>query len=350
MIPIFILNWNGIEDTIECMESVLKLDHDHYLIVLIDNGSDNNEGSQLKQEYSSKDNVKYIQFEQNLGFCNAHIEAFSILKSEMENFNYIALLNNDTVIDPFWLSELEMLADNTGAGIIASKMIQYYDRERMDNAGHWMLNTGEILPLGHDQPVSKYNEIKQTIGACGGGCLYRSAMIDDIGFFDSRFTTGYEDAEFGLRAIMSGYTSYYCPTAIVYHKMGNSISKIFNLEYSIMIHSSILYSYFKNVPLSNIILAIPSFIIKYVAMFGINTLLRRKRYKTVMYKSIIKTWKSRREIRQKRKAHFKKRKQSLSFMAARYHITWFLPFDMKRFWRLIVNNKKGGIDSYNTKN
>ena len=39
---IIILNWNGWQDTIECLESLLKIDYPLFEIVLIDNGSNNN--------------------------------------------------------------------------------------------------------------------------------------------------------------------------------------------------------------------------------------------------------------------------------------------------------------------
>lgn len=346
VIPVFILNWNGIEDTIECMNSVLELDHNHYVIVLMDNGSENNEGDRLFQEFGMITHVEFIQFEKNLGFCNAHIEAYDIIKTEIADFNFIALLNNDTTVSDTWLKDLEELAEHSGAGIVASKMIQYDNRNKMDNAGHWMLNTGEIMPVGHNRPIEEYNIVKQNLGACGGGCLYRVSMIEDIGFFDPRFTTGYEDAEFGLRAVIAGYKSLFCPTAIVYHKMGNSITKIFNIEYSIMIHSSILYSYFKNVPTFLILITIPSFIVKYLAMAIINIAFRRRDYQTVMLKSLTNTWKSRNEIKVKREQQSKKKLRRAGILSLRGKMTFFLRFDIQRFWNLIVKKRKGSIDTY----
>lgn len=344
--PIFILNWNGIADTIECMDSVLKLNYNNFMIILMDNGSDNNEGEILSHKYGSLTNVHFLQFEKNLGFCNAHIEAYHILRKEIEKCTYIALLNNDTVVDKSWLGELVNLADQSGAGMISSKMIQYHNREFMDNAGHWMLNTGEILPIGHNQPIEKFNTVRKNTGACGGGCLYRVSMIQDIGFFDPRFTTGYEDAEFGLRAIIGGYLCLYCPTGIVYHKMGNSITKVFNTNYSVMIHSSILYSYFKNIPALLIFITIPSFAIKYLAMFIINFVLGRRKYQTVMFQSISNTWKARYEIKRKREIIANNQQRRLTSWSTRKYLKFFLLFDIKRFWHLVVQRKKGSIDTY----
>ena len=99
-------------------------------------------------------------------------------------------------------------------------------------------------------------------------------------------------------------------------------------------------------PRFNIVLAIPSFVLKYGAMLIINTVLRRKRYQKVMSESIKNTWHSRHEIKKKRKELRLRTSKSLGFWGVSRRLSFFLPFDTKRFWKLIVKKDKSSIESY----
>lgn len=340
IIPIVIINWNGIDDTIECIDSVLKTKSIKYHIWLIDNNSDNTEGKRLKELYNSNELITVKCYSTNLGFAKAHNKIW-VDELKDSNSKYIALLNNDTVVESQWLSAMIDTAEKHNCDIVASKMINYYDRTRMDNAGHRMLNTGEIIPIAHNTDPKDFTEEFENLGACGGGALYSTDMLNKIGFFDPYFSTGYEDAELGLRALVSGYKSVFCPNAIVFHKMGQSISKVFNEQYSLMIHKAILYSYFKCMPTLNIISTLPSFIFKYLAMIIIDLIFWRPTYLRIL----IESWKCvfknegnwirvRKEV--DRKMFYFRHSKLISFL-------WF---DISRFWNLIIKKQKSAIDQY----
>ena len=345
IIPIIILNWNGLEDTKECIDSVLGLTNVHFKIYLLDNASEENQVIELKRLYANHPKISLHLNESNIGFSKAHIK---IYKEELSNMDcdYIALLNNDTIVDKNWLSELVLIAKNKNAELVSSKMISYFDRNIIDNTGHKMLNTGEILPIGHGDSIKNHNKEIENIGPCAGACLYSKEMIENIGFFDPFFSTGYEDAEFGLRAILAGYKSIYSPNAIVYHKMGQSIKKIFNFEYTTMIQTSILYSYFKNVPTLKLIIDLPFIIAKNIILFIINILFLRSRYLKVQLKAwvtIFNLWKT---ISIKRKNVRKLKKKRISWLAFHKRTQFFLWFDLKRFWRVYILKQDSAFDSY----
>jgi len=175
----------------------------------------------------------------------------------------VLLLNNDAFAEPDWIENILKTANNTNAGMIASKMIQYFKPHVLDNAGHMILNTAEIIPLGHGNAADKFNFAFENFGACGGACLYNIEMLNHIGIFDNNFTTGYEDAELGARAIVCGYTCLYEPSAIVFHKGSQSLKKIMNEAYLTQIQRNIFYTYFKLMPALVIILNIPIIFFKY---------------------------------------------------------------------------------------
>ncbi len=340
MIPIIIVNWNGYNDTIECIQSTLNTSDVQYHIHLIDNGSDNNEGQLLEKEYLHNPNVTVHLYDHNYGFTGAHLEIWDQVLS-LQTYNYIALLNNDTTVEESWLSELLKTAEEKKCGIVSAKMIQYFDRTVMDNAGHKMLNTGEILPIGYGESIESYTQPFKNMGGCGGAVLYSTRMLRHIGFFDDHFTTGYEDAELGLRAIVSGYGCWFCPNSIVYHKGGQSIKKIFNEEYSTSIFTAILYSYFKNLSFIDIISNLPFLLFKYSCMLIIDIAFMRWSYLKIMLKSIKRTHDDRLLIRQKRR-HVRR---ANNWITPKFK--FFLWFDIKRFISIFIrNNRSSSLDNY----
>ena len=344
-IPIVVLNWNGIDDTIECIESLLDLQSSDYHIFLIDNGSNNKQGQELKNRYDKNGKITVILYSENLGFAKAHIK---IWNDRLKNLNvpYIALINNDTLVDENWLTSIISFAQLYDVDIVSSKMIDYYRRDLMDNAGHQMLNTGEIIPIGFSMPIENFEVPFPNIGACGGAALYSKSMLEEIGFFDPYFDTGYEDAELGLRAIISGYKCMFNPDAVIYHKRGVSIKKVFNIEYSIMIQTSILYSYFKLIPANIILLSIPSLIFKHMSIVLIDIIFRRWNYLYIWRKSWTNLFTIKGLIQAKRKEFYAKIHISISFKKFTSLTKFFLPFDIRRFWRIIVRKQASALDNY----
>ena len=279
-IPIIIVNWKGLSDTLECMSSVLQLEGLDFHIHLVDNGSEDGSAEALTQAFGGHPKVTLHLFDENLGFTGANNRIMEeLLKAHDPNdLPWIVLLNNDTTVHPDWLVNLVQCGEETGAGMVSSKMVIYAEPELMDNAGHYMLNTGEILPIGHRKPIGEYTKRCQNLGACAGASLYSAGMLLDIGLFDNHFSTGYEDAELGLRAVVTGYECWYEPSAVVHHKGGQSLNKVRNLNYLISIQSHILYSYFKLMPRFYLWINLPLMVLRYVLIFCFDLAFLRVKY------------------------------------------------------------------------
>lgn len=262
VIPIIILNWNGFEDTQQCVEHALAQTGVSYRIWVIDNGSDGDDFANLQALFGSHPLVTVTRNESNLGFTggmNAAME--SILSDPDDCPEYLALLNNDAFVSNIWLYELHQKALD-GAGAVASSMRCFSDPNLMDNAGHVWLNTGEVLPRGARELADRFDQESEVEGVCGGACLISTAMLKDIGLFDDFFDTGYEDAEFGLRALLSGHRMIYAPKARVSHKIGASIDKIRDLGYAVRLQVNINYTYLKLTPWPVLVMNAPWVITK----------------------------------------------------------------------------------------
>lgn len=325
------------------MESVLALNYPAFEVHLVDNNSSNAEGITLENTFEGHSNVFVHLNETNLGFSQANI---LIVDQLLENFPFIALLNNDTIVDPSWLKELVKEAEQNGSDIVSSKLINYYDRNIMDNAGHQMLTTGEIVPIGHRSSVARLDIRFENFGSCAAATLYRTSMIRRIGFFDEYFTTGYEDAEYGMRATVLGYQCVYNPKAIAYHKIGQSISKVYNTDYAQMIQTSIWYSYFKVMPYPVILLTLPIISLKLLLLVLFNLVSGRTRYQSILRGSIKDTVKNWRNIQRARRTLFAISGQNRSVFDILRRQTFFLPYDIRRFYRVFVKGRESSYDEY----
>lgn len=314
----------------------------------MDNLSTDGSPEILKKEYADHPKISLIFNQENIGFTKANNAIFKLVLNQKIPPTYIALLNNDTVVEPDWLNNLVSSAQKNDAAIVSSKMIDFYDRTRMDNAGHLMLNTGEILPIGHNELIEKYDKVFENIGACAGACLYTSSMLEKIGIFDEYFVTGYEDAEFGVRATMSGYKCIFEPSAVVYHKMGQSIKKVFNYRYAVEIQKKVLFTYLKLMPTVSLIINLPFVLFRYLAIILVQIIFWRPIYIKIVFQSIKEVLvDDLKKVRIARKNF--RQKQELSSLAITKKQTFFLTNNLKRFYHYFIQKKQSAFDAYGKK-
>jgi len=333
-IPIIVLNWNGLNDTLACVASLEEQSYQNYIIYLADNGSASKEVQVLQTKYAAHPKIKLRLNGENLGFTKAHNLIFEELLKE--NYRYIVTLNNDTVQEADWLAQLVSFAESKRADMVSSKMINFFDREKMDNAGHQMLNTAEIIPHASGEAVENWDRPFENFGPCAGAALYRASMLREIGLFDERFSTGYEDAELGVRACILGYKAWYAPKAIVYHKVSASINKVIDYDYKRTIQEHILYTYYKLMPKTVQWLNFPSFVFKYGAIFMIDILLRRKIFYKVMKEAWQNTLGPNQDAIKAARQSFNKQGKPISTWKILRKQRFFLWFDVMRFWKFVV--------------
>lgn len=338
-IPVIIVNWNGIDDTIECLDSLFQMSNKNFEVYLIDNGSDPEEAQQLKEKYEGQQKINLQFNDANIGFTKAYNEAMSSLLKNGD-YKYFALLNNDTVVDQQWLDNLIQSAEAHNADMVSSRMINYYNRDLLDNAGHFMLNTGEIMPLGYNEPVDTYDTMRNNVGACAGGCLYSTRMIEKIGLFDEYFHTGYEDAEYGLRALITGHKLILEPKALVYHKMSVSINKIRDLDYMVMVQRSIFYTYLKLIPFPIILLNFLFIVFRTVVVLLLFLVFLRFRYLKIYFKAFYHLFFTDLPVILDKRRSFYKNHDTISLGKVMGYQEFFLLDNIRRFFRYFIRGER----------
>jgi GT2 family glycosyltransferase len=241
---VVIPNWNG-KDTIRAtLDSLMKQGHESEIVV-VDNGSIDGSVKYLKQNYSS---ITLIEHTKNRGFAGG-VNA-GIRRAIENNADYVALLNNDAVADQSWLGELvDILDSNVEVGIAASKMLDA-EGKYIDSTGDLYTVWGLPFPRGRSEIVSdKYDDQLDIFAGSGGASLYRVEMLKQIGLFDENFFAYYEDVDLSFRAQLTGWKVRYVPTAIAYHQIGATSSKIKGFTtYQTLKNLPLLF--WKNVPIS----------------------------------------------------------------------------------------------------
>ncbi len=241
-VTIIIVNWNGKPVIGQCLEGLRRQIYRDFSIIMVDNGSGDGSVEYVRQAYPE---AHVISLNKNYGFCMANNVALAHVESE-----YAALLNNDVVAAPEWLGSLvQTLSAYPKAGSATSKFL-YADRPHViDRAGDGYSRAGVGVLRGRGMPADQWNTRQWVFGACAGASLYRTRMLQEIGFFDPHFFILYEDVDLSFRAQLQGYPCLYVPDAIVYHQASRSLG--YDSDLSIYYgHRNLEWVYLKNMPLA----------------------------------------------------------------------------------------------------
>ena len=212
-LTVVIPNWNGKGFLAPCLGSLRGQSYPNTEVIVVDNASSDGSQAFVSGEYPE---VRLIELPVNRGFtgaCNAGIEA--------AQGEYIALLNNDTEVEPSWASEVvSAFVARPEVGIVASKMLLFDQRERLHTAGDFFSTDGRAGNRGAwEIDAGQYDRAEYVFSACGGSAVYRQSMLEDIGHLDDDFFFLLEDMDLAWRAQLAGYKVWYTPRAVVYHHL-----------------------------------------------------------------------------------------------------------------------------------
>jgi hypothetical protein len=219
---IILLNWNGINDTLECLEYLEKVNYPNYEIIVVDNASTGNDVEILKKKCG---NYRIIENSKNYGFAEGNNIGMKLALDDNPPPDYFLLLNNDTIVAPDFLTELIKVAEgNAAIGIVGPK-IYFYDFEG-SNSIIWSAG-GKVswwrepfyYHLGYTHNDSpEYQVVKEVGFVSGAAMMLKRGVAEEISFLNSHYFFGYEEIECCLKARKAGYKIVYVPNAKVWHK------------------------------------------------------------------------------------------------------------------------------------
>lgn len=275
-VSIIILNWNGWEDTIECLESVYEVKYQNYNVIVVDNGSEDDSIEKIRDYCQGKIKIKSPFFDYNpknkplnviefnhddisrkvmskiksfktYSGDNKGINTLFLLKN-MKNYgfadgnnigidfalnnlktDYILLLNNDTYVDKDFIDPLVKHAESDHKiGLVGPKIYSFHRPRELQTVGFnikW--SRGEIVSIGHtEKDNGQYDQIKSV--DCVSGCvmLIKKEVILKMGkFLDDVYFLYYEDMDSCVRTRKLGYEIYYIPNSKIWHKTSSTSKK-----------------------------------------------------------------------------------------------------------------------------
>lgn len=236
---IIIPNWNGLHHLDVCLQALRRQRFEQYEVILVDNNSSDGSQKFVAENFSE---VRVVELTENRGFTGACNAGYAAAQGDI-----ILLLNNDTEVDPGWLSAImDAFQRHPEAGIIASKILLFDRRDHFHTAGDFYRIDGIPGNRGvWQKDLGQYDQEEFIFGACGGAAAYRRSLIDEIGFLDESFYFSCEDVDISWRSQLAGWKVLYVPTAIVYHKLkasgGNATASYYDGR-------NFLYLIWKNYP------------------------------------------------------------------------------------------------------
>lgn len=219
---IIILNWNGKEDTKECLLSLANLEYKDFEVILIDNAS--SDGSPKELEGFITENkffypIKFIKNNSNLGFAGGNLSALPHCRGE-----YVVLLNNDIVVDPKWLGYLiETASSDKKIGAVGGKSYKWDKNNPPYKKNNKYYAYQAVDPwLGYVHTLMDRSENSKADSISGCAVLIKSDVIKKVGFLEKTFFAYYEETDLFARIIRAGFLVVYEPKAEVWHQVAKS--------------------------------------------------------------------------------------------------------------------------------
>ena len=297
-VSIIILNWNGWRDTVECLESVYRIDYPNYDVIVVDNASHDESIQKIKEYAQGKLKVKSKFFDYNPE--NKPIKVFELDEREALNgkFNrplyekydsdrrmilirnrgnygyaggnnvgikfalgvlnpeYVLILNPDTVVEPSMVRDLIDTAENDKKAGILGPAVLYYDyngrSDVVDFAGAFLIPwKGREVRLGCKRPLHFLPKTPVEVDKVEGSCmLVKGDVFLSVGLFDEAFFCYWEETDLCVRTKQKGFKLLTVPTTRIWHKKSTSTGGGLSKFYVYHFYRNKLWFLRKNYPKS----------------------------------------------------------------------------------------------------
>ena len=268
LVEIVIVNYNGYEDTIECLRSLNKITYENYQTVVVDNGSTKQPTEE--QIRFIKEHAIYLKSEENRGFAGGN--NYGVACTRELKPDYLLLLNNDTEVCEGFLEKLvETAQAKPDAGIVCGKINWYDEKDQVwFGGGVFDPKTCYVSHTNCGKDLDNSNYVMPIEFSTGCMQLIPLHVWQQVGPMDERFFLYAEDLDFCRLVRNAGYQIYYRNDAKIFHKVSRSTGRDsdYTQYYYVRNELYIIQRYATNKPLA--------YGVK-MARFAMDILKRRKR-------------------------------------------------------------------------
>jgi len=220
LVFIVIVNWNGRDITLDCLDSLSRISYTNVKALVVDNASTDGSVEAIRSKFRD---VVVLKMSSNLKFAAG--TNVGIRYGLEHGADMFLLLNNDTTVDREFLSRMvDRLRSVPSAGMVGSKIYYHNDPARIWFAGGKLsMWTGTMRHIGiREMENGQYDasrEIEYTTGCC---ILTSREMVEKVGMLDESFSMYTEDADWSMRVRQAGYSIMFEPEAKIWHKVSVS--------------------------------------------------------------------------------------------------------------------------------
>jgi len=257
---ILLLNWNGWKDTVECLESVFRIEGTDFEVVVCDNASQDGSVEKIEEwargdlEVSAANpelsklvvpgtprpipitkfanpaaaissaagggdvSLKLIETGANLGFAGGNNCGLRYCLARRD-FDYVWILNNDTVVSPDALSFLvAMMEEDSSIGICGSVLHDYWEPARINVIG------GKFYSRWSARFLASHEASRVALDYVdGASMLVSEQFLRVVGVMDETYFLYFEELDWARRAAQNGFRLSFSTRSVVYHKEGASV-------------------------------------------------------------------------------------------------------------------------------
>ena len=221
LVSIITVNYNSTEVTVELLRSIQSLAYPAIEVIVVDNASREEPGGRLREVFPE---VKVIVSAENLGFSGGNNLGIRAARGE-----YLFLVNNDTELTSGLIEGLlDTFERYPDAGMACPKFHYYYHPDIIEYAGYNPLNIwrGSCTMVGNrEKDTGQYDTEGSTNFAHGGGMMIPAAVVKAVGEMPECYFLYYEELDWSEQIKRKGFSIYYQPRALIYHKESMSVGK-----------------------------------------------------------------------------------------------------------------------------
>lgn len=214
-IACIVLNWNGSDRILRCIQSLLESQNVKPVIIVVDNGSSDGSPERIVREFQ---NIHVIRFGENLGLARARNEG--IRWALEQRFPFILFIDNDALVTKECLAKLVSVLDGTsGAGIVTPRILDGGSSGRIWYDGGVTNILGNTIHRNMGRESNGVAEKSPMRISFATGCcmLTKREVFEKVGLLDEDYFVYSEDADFSFRASKSGFDIMHVPEAEARH-------------------------------------------------------------------------------------------------------------------------------------